>query len=408
MLLARMERILAAVKACCKNLSEFSRPLTVYCVLGILCWHHVHLTTPLEYIERAEANGMNGVGLGQLLLWAAFLAACWFCYQLFLQNGRLQLRLEVIEQELRAQGIIPDKERDILKGVPAGSLLNDFEMPLLAGGTMTLSQWRGKKVLLIFFNPGCAFCIQMLPELSTLTPNADTRGPVPLIISTGAVEENRRIFEQAGVSHPVLLQEGAEVATLYRVPGTPMGYLVDERGQTATELIAGAEDLLGLLGGIVQHPTQAAQRSSSGKGRRGFSRSLDNSKIKRDGLEAGARAPEFTLPRVDEGELSDPACGPCQELDPKLENLHRKGDVQVLMISRGDTEANRQKVAEHGLTFPVVLQRHWEISRDYGVFSTPVGYLIDEKGLLATSAAMGADAVLNLTAISGSRATAQL
>jgi peroxiredoxin len=396
--------------------------LTPYCVLGILGWHHVHLSTPLEYIKRAEENSMNGVGFGQLLLWAAFLAVSWFCYQLFLQNGRLQLRLEVIEQELRAQGIIPDKERDLLKGVPAGSLLNDFEMPLLAGGTMTLSQWRGTKVLLIFFNPGCAFCIQMLPELSTLTPNADERSPVPLIISTGAVEENRRIFEQAGVSHPVLLQEGAEVATLYRVPGTPMGYLVDERGQTATELITGAEDLLGLLRGIVQHPTQAAQRSSSGKGRRGFSRSLDNSKIKRDGLEAGARAPEFTLPRVDEGELSlnqylgqkvllvfsDPDCGPCQELGPKLENLHRKGDVQVLMISRGDTEANRQKVAEHGLTFPVVLQRHWEISRDYGVFATPVGYLIDEKGLLATSVAMGADAVLNLTAISGSRATAQL
>lgn len=382
----------------------------------------VNLITHLKYIERAEENGMNGVDLGQLLLWAAFLAVCWFCYQLFMQNGRLQLRLEALEQELQAQGIIPDKERDILKGLPVGSLLNDFEMPLLAGGSMTLSQWRGKKVLLIFFNPGCAFCIQMLPELSALTPNADKASPVPLIISTGDVEENRRIFEQAGVSLPVLLQEGAEVATLYRVPGTPMGYLIDERGQTATELVKGADDLLGLLGVRLQHhATPAGKGSSNGKGRRGFSRSLDNSKIKRDGLEVGARAPEFTLPRMDEGELSlkhylgqkvllvfsDPACGPCQQLAPKLENLHRKGDVQVLMISRGDTEANRQKVAEHDLTFPVVLQRHWEISRDYGVFATPVGYLIDEKGMLATSVAMGADAILNLPAIRGSRATAQ-
>jgi peroxiredoxin len=363
---------------------------------------------------------MNGVDLGQLLLWAAFLAVCWFCYQLFLQNGRLQLRLEALEQELQAQGVIAGKERDILKGVPVGSLLNDFELPLLAGGSMTLSQWRGKKVLLIFFNPGCAFCIQMLPKLAALTPNADKRSPVPLIISTGDVEENRRIFEQAGVSHPVLLQEGAEVATLYRVHGTPMGYLVDERGQTATELIQGADDLLALLGVRVQPATQAAKGSSNGNGGRGFSRSLDNSKIKRDGLEAGARAPEFTLPRVDEGELSlkqylgrkvllvfsDPACGPCQQLAPKLENLHRKGDVQVLMVSRGDAEANRQKVVEHGLTFPVVLQRHWEISRDYGVFATPVGYLIDEKGLLATRVAMGSDSILNLASIRGSRATA--
>jgi len=361
------------------------------------------------------------VDLSQLLLWAAFLAVCWFCYQLFLQNGRLQLRLEALEQELQPQGIIPDKEKDILKGLREGSLLNDFELPLLAGGSMTLSQWRGKKVLLIFFNPGCAFCIQLLPKLGALTPNADKRALVPLIISTGDVEENRRIFEQAGVSLPVLLQESSEVATLYRVPGTPMGYLVDEQGQTATELIQGAEDLLALLGVRVQHPTQAALGSSNGKGRRGFSRSLENSKIKRDGLKVGTRAPEFTLPRVDKGELSlnqylgqkvllvfsDPACGPCQQLAPKLENLYRKGDVQVLMISRGDIEANRRKIAEQDLTFPVVLQRHWEISRDYGVFATPVGYLIDETGLLVTSVAMGAEAILDLTSYRGSRATAQ-
>jgi hypothetical protein len=39
------------------------------------------------------------------------------------------------------------------------------------------------------------------------------------------------------------------------------------------------------------------------------------------------------------------------------------------------------------------------------VFATPVGYLIDEKGLLATSVGMGAEAILNLTSIRGSRAT---
>ena len=123
------------------------------------------------------------VDLSQLLLWAAFLAVCWFCYQLFLQNGRLQLRLEALEQELQPQGIIPDKEKDILKGLREGSLLNDFELPLLAGGSMTLSQWRGKKVLLIFFNPGCAFCIQLLPKLGALTPSKASKSSAPCISS---------------------------------------------------------------------------------------------------------------------------------------------------------------------------------------------------------------------------------
>jgi peroxiredoxin len=364
---------------------------------------------------------MSGVDIGQVLLWVAILTLCWFAYHLFLQNGRLQLRLEALEKELQAQGILSDSGKGLPNGLPRGSLLNDFELPLLSGGTMTLSQWRGKKVLLIFFNPGCGYCLQMLPKLAALPQDADERRPVPLIISTGDAEENRRLFEQYQAPPPVLLQEGSEVATLYRVFGTPMGYLVDERGQTATELVKGADDLLAFFGVRRQHHATPAAKGSNGQDRRGFSRYLGNSKIKRDGLEAGARAPEFTLPRVDGGELSlkqylgqkvllvfsDPACGPCQQLAPKLENFHRRGDVQVLMISRGDTEANREKVAEHGLTFPVVLQRHWEISRAYGMFATPVGYLIDEEGLLAASVAMGADSILKLTAASGSRAKAR-
>ena len=54
------------------------------------------------------------------------------------------------------------------------------------------------------------------------------------------------------------------------------------------------------------------------------------------------------------------------------------------------------KIAEHGLTFPVALQRHWEISRDYGIFATPVGYLIDERGVIAADVAVGAKAILAL------------
>lgn len=368
---------------------------------------------------------MGVAEMGQALLWIVVLIACWFGYQLLLQNGRLQLRLEELERELQAQGVIPEWGRAIPRGLPAGSLLNDFELPVLSGGAMTLTQWRGKKALLIFFNPECSFCLEMLPQLAALIPEADGRSPVPLIISTGPIEENRRIFDPHRLSHAVLLQEGAEVASLYRVAGTPMGYLVDERGLTATELITGADDLLALLRAGDQYrlrePDEAGRSSSGRPAYRGFSRSLDGSKLKRDGLEAGTPAPDFTLPRLDGGKLSlkqysgqktllvfsDPDCSPCQQLAPKLEKLHRRAEVNVLMISRGDAEANRQKVAEHGLTFPVALQRHWEISRAYGIFATPVGYLIDEEGTLATRVAIGADAILNLTSTDEFRAAAR-
>jgi hypothetical protein len=82
---------------------------------------------------------------------------------------------------------------------------------------------------------------------------------------------------------------------------------------------------------------------------------------------------------------------------PQLEQVHRRSrDVQVLIVSRGEVEANREKVEEYGVTFPVLLQKQWEISRQYAMFATPVGYLIDEHGVISTDVATGADAILAL------------
>ncbi len=68
------------------------------------------------------------------------------------------------------------------------------------------------------------------------------------------------------------------------------------------------------------------------------------------------------------------------------------------MISRRDLDANRRKFTELGLSFPVVLQKHWEISMLYGKFATPISYLIDEQGVLATDVVIGVEPIQELLA----------
>jgi peroxiredoxin len=148
-------------------------------------------------------------------------------------------------------------------------------------------------------------------------------------------------------------------------------------------------------------------------------RRLTDSRIRRDGLVVGTVAPAFRLRRVGGGELSlgeffgrrillvfsDLACGPCMLLAPDLERLHRRSATpQVLVISRGEAEENRTKAAEHGLTYPIVIQRRWDLSRDYGMFATPIAYLIDEKGVIAANVAVGRDAILALASLESSEA----
>jgi peroxiredoxin len=300
------------------------------------------------------------------------------------------------------------------ESLPLGTTAPEFTLPRLGGGESSLAEYRGRRVLLIFFNPQCGFCTQMAPDLAALPTDGENGRPVPLVVTTGDARENRNLVQEHGIHGPVLLQKGMEVASQYKANGTPMGYLIDEEGNIASEIAVGAPALLELAS-AVPADWGAPDAARNGKGHREYkgNRSLVESHIQRGGLAAGTPAPDFTLPRLDWGELSlaeyrgrqvllvfsDPHCGPCNHLAPQLEELHRRVPaVQVLMVSRRGIEANRAKVAEHGLTFPVLLQRQWEISRLYAKFETPVGYLIDEDGIIAAEVAVGADAIQALLA----------
>jgi peroxiredoxin len=122
----------------------------------------------------------------------------------------------------------------------------------------------------------------------------------------------------------------------------------------------------------------------------GTERSLAESRIERNGITPGTRAPGFSLPSVFEGTISlddyrgrpvllvfsDPQCGPCEALAPSLVRLAcEQSGLQVLMVSRGDVEANRAKA--RSFPFPVALQDGWQLSREYGIFATPVAVLLD-------------------------------
>jgi peroxiredoxin len=211
-----------------------------------------------------------------------------------------------------------------------------------------------------------------------------------------------------------------EVASQFRVHETPMGYRIDAAGRIARELTVGGEPLL-QLAAKAPAPHAQGQGGNGHAPHRGNGMaaphgnqpdpSLARSRLNRSGLRAGAAAPEFQLPRIDGGELalnqlrgrhvllvfSDPECGPCEELAPRLQELHRRReDLQVVVVSRRGLDANRAKAAALGLSLPIVLQRQWEISREYGMFATPIGYLIDEQGILLSDVAVGVGPILAL------------
>jgi len=142
-------------------------------------------------------------------------------------------------------------------------------------------------------------------------------------------------------------------------------------------------------------------------------RSLAESRIERSGLKSGTPAPGFRLPDLSGRMVSlkdyrgrrllliftDPHCAPCDQVAPELVQLHRQqqaNGLALVMVGRGDAEENRKKAEQNGLDFPVLLQERWELSKQYGMFATPVAFLINEQGVIARDVAIGADAILKL------------
>src|SRR6476646_2633884 len=105
------------------------------------------------------------MSLAIALLWLFVLAGGWLGWQLLRQNGRLLLRIEELEKRLDEMEFGGAQEPE---GLPFGSEAPAFELPDLAGERKSLAQYRGQSVLLIFFNPGCGFCRELLPKLTEI------------------------------------------------------------------------------------------------------------------------------------------------------------------------------------------------------------------------------------------------
>src|SRR5262245_53822809 len=108
---------------------------------------------------------LSGPVLLLLLSWAIILLGSWLAYRLFLQHGRLLLRVEQLEAQLTK---LREPEDGWVAGLPLGTVLHDFDLPQLTGGRMTRSQWLGRRLLLIFLSPSCPASRVMLTRLATL------------------------------------------------------------------------------------------------------------------------------------------------------------------------------------------------------------------------------------------------
>jgi peroxiredoxin len=344
-------------------------------------------------------NVVAWVLLGLLLV--AILSMAWAFLRLLRLHGRLLLRVEALEARISTDEGAGRAEQGLAGLLPA-TLFPPFRLPSLDDGEVELEEFRGERVLLVHWSPDCGYCRQIASDLAGVQERLRKRKTELVLVSYGSPEANRTLLDEHGLACRVLLQPDGATVEGFAHMGTPVAYLLDEKGRIAKPVAVGARDV----------PMLAAHAAGQ-RARLQTERPVSESRIEREGLRAGTLAPPFELPELEGGTaslaehrgrrvllvFSDPDCGPCQELLPDLAQIHREHrseGLDTIVVSRGGVEENRRKAQAYGLEFPVALQSGWKLSKKYGIFATPVAFLIDQEGVIERDVARGPSEILAL------------
>ncbi len=98
-----------------------------------------------------------------------------------------------------------------------------------------------RDTLVLFWNPGCAFCQRMLDDIRAFEQSAPP-APRLLLISTGSAAEN----EAQRLMAPIALDTAFAAGSAFGTTGTPSAILVDRHGRVASGLAVGAPQVMAL------------------------------------------------------------------------------------------------------------------------------------------------------------------
>jgi peroxiredoxin len=126
--------------------------------------------------------------------------------------------------------------------VKKGERVPAMELPDLDGKRVNLASIRGRRTMLLFWNPSCPYCKGMLEDVKNLEKKPPANAPELLVISSGTPEANRA----EGFRAPVLLDGIFGAGVAFGAGGTPSALVIDEDGKVASDVAVGAPNVLAL------------------------------------------------------------------------------------------------------------------------------------------------------------------
>lgn len=125
-----------------------------------------------------------------------------------------------------------------------GDLAPNFSVPKVNGGTLKLSDYRGKVVLVNFWATWCPPCRKEIPDFTRVYKKYSKQGFVILGLSVDqeGVNPVKTMIKDLAINYPVGMADQKTLEAYGGIRAIPSSFLVDKKGKLTQKVVGGIEE----------------------------------------------------------------------------------------------------------------------------------------------------------------------
>ena len=130
-------------------------------------------------------------------------------------------------------------------GLQVGDTAPNFTLTTLDGKQVSLSDFRGKPVMLNFWYSTCPGCLQEIPGMQRFYAAQQAAGKHFVILGVNSVDDAQtaqQFAQQNGLTYTLVMDKNQQAATLYNLTATPTSYFIDTHGIIRSTMVGPVDD----------------------------------------------------------------------------------------------------------------------------------------------------------------------
>jgi len=126
------------------------------------------------------------------------------------------------------------------KPIQIGGPAPPFQTERVEGRPISLSDYRGKVIVLTFWATWCEPCKKEMPEIQAAYEQHKRDGLMVLAVNFGGDQDDVKAFmEKMGLTFPALMDRRAHISAQYGVVSLPVTFFIDRAGIIRERVVGG-------------------------------------------------------------------------------------------------------------------------------------------------------------------------